>query len=245
MRIEQHIVAAWASQLTSKIIGDAINALQKMDSEEMLSGDSGLKNVWEEICVQVQGEHTFFWEAYIETMESLLSANAEPLDQGSRLALWSVTDEGWNFFYDHHADDEGSVDVLVNNDEIVSMLMDKLLSEASDYESPSITRFLDRFDEFEDEEDYEEEDDEDESDSQEVDDPDGEVGLASTTTRQSLATNVLQLSLAEFKRATKVFTPKRLKLAVPTSRACQPSHAGISTRLGTTRRKYAHCAAAD
>lgn len=31
-------------------------------------------------------------------------------------------------------------------------------------------------------------------------------------TRQSLATNFLQLSLAEFKRATKVFTPKRLKL---------------------------------
>lgn len=31
-------------------------------------------------------------------------------------------------------------------------------------------------------------------------------------TTQSLANNLLQLSLAEFKRATKVFTPKRLKL---------------------------------
>lgn len=31
-------------------------------------------------------------------------------------------------------------------------------------------------------------------------------------TTQSLATNFLQLSLAEFKRATKIFTPKRLKL---------------------------------
>lgn len=177
MRIEQHIVATWASQLTDKITSDAINALQQMDSDEMLSGDSGLKNVWEEICVQVQGEQSFFWETYIETMESLLAGNVELLDQGSHLALWAITDEGWNFLYDHHADDEGSVDVPINEEEIVVMLMDKLLSKAADYESPSITRFLYRLDEFDDEEDEEgEEDYEDEPDSQEVDNPDGEVG---------------------------------------------------------------------
>lgn len=177
MRIEQRIVAAWASQLTDKIISDAINALQKMDSDDMLSGDSGLKNAWEEICAQVQGERSFFWEAYTETMESLLAGNVEVLDQDSRLALWAITDEGWNFLYDHHADDEDSVDIPVSNEEIVVVLMDKLLSKASDHESPSITRFLYQLDEFEDEED--EESYEDESDSQEVDNPDDEVGAAS------------------------------------------------------------------
>lgn len=71
MRIEQHIVAAWAAQISDKIIMEAIDALQKMDSDEMLSGNSGLKNVWEEVCVQVQDEQSFFWDTYVETIESL------------------------------------------------------------------------------------------------------------------------------------------------------------------------------
>lgn len=44
MRIEQHIVAAWAEQLADKLTQDVIDALQKMDSTAMLSGDSELKN---------------------------------------------------------------------------------------------------------------------------------------------------------------------------------------------------------
>lgn len=62
MRIEQHLVAAWASQLSDKLIKDAIRSLEAMDSQEVLSGDSGLKNVWEEICVQVSmNDQRPFW----------------------------------------------------------------------------------------------------------------------------------------------------------------------------------------
>lgn len=73
MRIEQHLVAAWASQLSDKLIKDAIQSLAAMDSQEMISGDSGLKNVWEEVCVQVQDEQSIYWEAYVETMEGVLA----------------------------------------------------------------------------------------------------------------------------------------------------------------------------
>ena len=82
MRIEQHIAAAWAKQLSDKLIKESIAALEQMDANEMLSGDdSGLKNVWEEICVQVQGEESVFWDAYVETIESLLSGSVELLDR--------------------------------------------------------------------------------------------------------------------------------------------------------------------
>ena len=87
MRIEQHIVAAWAKQLSDKLLKESISALEQMDSSEMLSGDdSGLKNVWEEICVQVQDEQSFFWDTYVETMESLLSGYVELLDRDARLS---------------------------------------------------------------------------------------------------------------------------------------------------------------
>ena len=105
MRIEQHIVAAWARQLSDKLIKDSIAALEQMDANEMLSGDdSGLKNVWEEICVQVQQEESIFWDAYLETMEGLLTGFVELLDRDARMALWAVTDEGSDYVDDHQAD---------------------------------------------------------------------------------------------------------------------------------------------
>ncbi len=176
MRIEQHIVAAWAKQLSDKLLKESISALEQMDSSEMLSGDdSGLKNVWEEICVQVQDEQSFFWDTYVETMKSLLSGYVELLDQDARLALWSVTDEGWAYIYVHHAEDGGVEDVPVVEDEIVAKLKDELLSAAASFSNQRITKFLQRhedgYDELEEDEDDGDagEDREDEQDEAEDD----------------------------------------------------------------------------
>ncbi len=166
MRIEQRLVAAWASQLSDKLIQDTIQNLENMDSQEMLSGDSGLKNVWEEICVQVQFEHSIFWETYVETFEALLAGDVEMLDVDARLALWTLTESGRDYIDDHHADDEAGLDIPVDADEIVAMLSDGLLSAAADHESPSIERFLQRhedgYDELEDDEENAPENDKDE-----------------------------------------------------------------------------------
>lgn len=160
MRIEQHIVAAWAKQLSDKLLKESIAALEQMDSSEMLSGDdSGLNNVWEEICVQVQDEQSFFWETYLETMVSLLAGYVGLLDRDARLALWMATDEGWDYIYDHHADDDGVADVPVEEDEIVAKLQYELLSAAASYSNQRIMKFLQRhedgYDELDDDEDEE------------------------------------------------------------------------------------------
>ena len=164
MRIEQQIVAAWARQLSDKLIKDSIAALEQMDANEMLSGDdSGLKNVWEEICVQVQQEESIFWDAYLETMEGLLTGFVELLDRDARMALWAVTDEGSDYVDDHQADTDGVRDVPVSEDEIVSKLKDGLLSAAANYSNARITKFLarheDGYDELEEDEDDEDLDD--------------------------------------------------------------------------------------
>jgi hypothetical protein len=164
MRIEQHIVAGWARQLSDKLIKDSIAALEQMDANEMLSGDdSGLKNVWEEICVQVQHEESIFWDAYVETMEGLLAGFVEVLDTDARMALWVVTDEGSDYVDDHNADDDGVRDVPVSEDEIVSKLKNGLLSAAANYSNSRITMFLSRhedgYDELEEDEDDEDLDD--------------------------------------------------------------------------------------
>ena len=146
MRIEQHVAKAWAKQLTSGIIKKVIADLRKMKSDEMLSGDdSGLKNVWDEVCVQVQNAQSFYWDAYEETIEGLLNEYIEPLDQDERLALWLATDEGWDYVYDHYADDNGVAAVPVLDEDIVKKLKDEMWSAAGSYTNSRITRFIDRF----------------------------------------------------------------------------------------------------
>ncbi len=162
MRIEQHIVAAWAKQLRDKVIKNSIATLEQIDSNELLSGDdSGLKNVWEEICVQVQDEPSVFWDTYVETLESLLAECIELLDRDARLALWTVTDEGWDYLYDHYADDEGVGDVPLVEDEIVAKLKDELLAVAASFSNQRITKFLQRHEDGYDELEEEKDDDED------------------------------------------------------------------------------------
>jgi hypothetical protein len=186
MRIEQHIVAAWATQLADKIIKDAINALTEMDSTEMLSGDSGLKNVWEEVCVQVQDEQSFYWDMYVETMESMLAGYVDLLDRDARLALWCSTDEGWSYLADHRHEEEGVDDVPVTAEEIVLKLHDQLLSAAADFENPRIVKFIarheDGYDELEVEDDQGDEyDDTSGSTEDDVADDESESEQTSTT----------------------------------------------------------------
>lgn len=143
MRIEQHVVNAWADKIASRIIKKAIADLKNMNSGEMLSGDgSGLKNVWEEVCVQVQDEQSFYWDTYEEAIGGQLARYVELLDQEERLALWLVTEEGWDYVYDHHADDEGVDDVPVCEDDIVRNLKEKMWSTAGCYTNPRIIKFI-------------------------------------------------------------------------------------------------------
>lgn len=41
------------------------------DNRSRMSGDSGLRNVWEEVCVQMQGERSYHWSLYEQHIYSL------------------------------------------------------------------------------------------------------------------------------------------------------------------------------
>ncbi|CAG2155523.1 hypothetical protein LMG31506_05436 [Cupriavidus yeoncheonensis] len=159
-RIEQHIVAAWATRLGNQVVKDVIHSLEKMEAE--LSGDSGLENVWEEVCAQVQGEESIDWGSYEDVIESLLAGSIANLDRDAQLALWAVTDDGCDYICDHHADKNGVVGVPLDIGAIVAKLKEKVLSAAADYESPSLYRYVWG----EDDPEYTELEDEDEDDDE-------------------------------------------------------------------------------
>jgi hypothetical protein len=158
-RIEQHIVAAWAKRLAAEVVRSVIGELQTM--EAMLSGDSGLANVWEEVCAQVQGEESCEWATYEDVVDDLLHACIGSLDRDAQLALWAVTNEGWDYIYDHHADQDGVEGLPLDTGDIVTNLASDVLSKAADYESPSLYRHKWAADDPEYDEDAEDEDEDD------------------------------------------------------------------------------------
>lgn len=61
-----------------KLIADKVIEGLRQLTNLLLSGvDSGLKNCWEEICVQVQGEESVDWDAYENTIANFISAELE------------------------------------------------------------------------------------------------------------------------------------------------------------------------
>lgn len=144
MRLEKYIARAWALRIREPLIEATISRMERMTGSEMqLGDDSGLLDVWEEVCVQVQGEESMFWSAYVDTIDSILMGRIKMLDRDEQLALWVMTDSGWDYVYDHHADESGSeADIPLDLTEIVDMIRDEIMIKAADYESPTIDAYL-------------------------------------------------------------------------------------------------------
>ena len=66
--------------LRKRLVRGIIRDLQGLREQSMLSGEfSGLRNVWEEICVQQQCEESCFWDTYLEVIDAFIEGLLEGL----------------------------------------------------------------------------------------------------------------------------------------------------------------------
>lgn len=54
----------------------------------------GLTNAWEETCVQIQGNHSFYWDAFEETVGQYVELELEGLAPHEVDAIWLQTPNG-------------------------------------------------------------------------------------------------------------------------------------------------------
>lgn len=154
MRAEEYVVLQWANHLQKLILAHAKRDLRNLGRDSMLSGDdSPLLNVWEEVCVQMQGEESLHWWAYEDVIDRVLLDKVEQLDRAALLALWAQTEDGFEWLHEHHADEDGPEAAPVDRDAVVEYLRPLLLEIATDEENDRVSRFLHRGEEYE-EEDY-------------------------------------------------------------------------------------------
>jgi len=83
-----------ALRVSSTIARKTVRALRKLTNPLALGDDTGLKNTWEEVCVQIQYEQSALWDAYEDTIDAIILAHVEELEQYEMIAVWLQTTEG-------------------------------------------------------------------------------------------------------------------------------------------------------
>jgi len=139
------------------IAKEVIQDLKNLNDEiYLLSGDdSGLKNVWEEICVQIQDDYSFHWDVYEDTIENFINGS---LSKQAKEVIELLLYIGNIDF------DEEEPEYFQEN--IVEDIKADILLEAEYYKNNNITNFLEQ--NFGDEDEDEGDDDDDEEEEEEI-----------------------------------------------------------------------------
>jgi hypothetical protein len=110
-------------------------------AKRLTGDDSPLTSVWEEICVQVQGEESFYWEAYLETIDQYASSLVTPLSSNQKRALWLQTQEGLDRLRGNDRESDAA-NVPFDDLAIAELIRDRVLGLAGSYSNHRIDRCL-------------------------------------------------------------------------------------------------------
>ena len=137
---EYWITADLGETLRRRLVRGFIRELQRM--QDLLSGDdSGLRNTWDEICVQQQMEHSFSWRAYEATMDTIIEHRVSQLQPYELDTLWLLTPEGSDWDWDCELGEERD-SYPVSESDVASYLMGELLGEANDWSNERISAYM-------------------------------------------------------------------------------------------------------
>lgn len=103
--VQRQLICEYARAAAERVCDAAREELISI-RETLSEDDSGLENAWEEICVQVQGEQSFFWDAYTAAMHDAVQGALYKLSERDQVALWLQTDEGRDWHSNQEWDEE-------------------------------------------------------------------------------------------------------------------------------------------
>jgi hypothetical protein len=139
---EPGVIAAFAEPICKRLCRRVITDLRRIDNALLSGDDSGLRNAWEEICVQIQDEYSIFWDAYDQTTTDLVARHVHGLARHELEALWLQTDAGESWVYDEP--DERELHP-VSVDDVIGYLKDVVYLIAADWNNRRIEAYLARY----------------------------------------------------------------------------------------------------
>ena len=112
--------------------------------------DDGLENLWDEICVQVQSDYSYCWDAYVDYMESCITKLLKEQCSDTELKmLWMQTEAFWDWS-DCETQDEEDLDEYFYKgfpaefqlNDVVHLILSEVLNIAENYSNSRIRKYL-------------------------------------------------------------------------------------------------------
>ncbi|HRI04945.1 MAG: hypothetical protein WBC19_14365 [Pyrinomonadaceae bacterium] len=95
MDLQKKIISVFANRECHRISNSVIRRLQKLKGDSLLSGDDSiLVNTWDEICVQIQGDRSYYWDTYVLTIQHFVAVEVDKLTSDVQMPIWLQTDNG-------------------------------------------------------------------------------------------------------------------------------------------------------
>lgn len=137
---EDVIVSDLGEALSHRLITACIRDLQRV--KDCLSGEySGLKNAWDEICVQEQSDRSCHWDAYLDTINCFIEIRVANLKPYELDAIWLLTYEHSD--WKHEQQDERQF-YPVSTTDIINYIQDRLLGKAIGWSNPQVSKYLEQ-----------------------------------------------------------------------------------------------------
>jgi hypothetical protein len=122
------------NNLLAKRIAKSVVRELKVSKFPILSGDdSPLQNCWDEICVQVQDEHSFEWWAYEATIHSIIESHLEKEPEAYQLLL--------SYMGPKNNDYES---ITYSKSDAIDSIHEEVISIAMNYRNKKIDKYLNR-----------------------------------------------------------------------------------------------------
>jgi hypothetical protein len=141
---KDNIISKIASAECERVCSLTIKDLEGMTDGLQSSEDSGLINIWDEVCVQVQYDQSMFWDAYIEVISGIIAKHLKAVPECVKEAIWLQTEAGRDWAWDNDDSDEPE-DICIDEDEAVDYILHEyVLTEAGGWSNKAISDYLDR-----------------------------------------------------------------------------------------------------
>ncbi len=120
----------------TKIVGSVIYSIQRIEAKSLSTGvDSGLKNYWDEICVQQQSQRFDNWSLYEIMIDLAIESALEKYSRKKRVLISKVAEYELTNKYDP--------DYYEFPEIMIQFLNKKVLEAAIDYTNIRIRKYLD------------------------------------------------------------------------------------------------------
>ena len=128
--------------VAARVARRAVRVLNEM-RDCLTSGDeSGLVSVWQEICVQVQFEESFYWDAYDYTVYDIVWREVKRLPSSVLRALWLETIPGQDWLIEEDGEPPDSAPYCI--DDVAEHITSIVYVMAADWSNRHIRAYFKR-----------------------------------------------------------------------------------------------------